>query len=160
MNAPAPAAAAATPTLITAQTLGTLRNNFTDPVGLTFLWGGVSATCNALGRWNVAGNSGTHVVELMSAGCVLQRTVTINTTLGTPGTYQYGTVADFTLVNNTTYFLFSIELNGGDQWYDADTTVTKTSDAASVSSANSDGVTCFTGAANVAFVPVNLKYHF
>jgi hypothetical protein len=161
MNAPSPTAAAAQLVLVTAQTLGTLRNNATLPAGLTFLWGGVSATCTALGRWKVSGNSATHVVELMSASCVQQAAVTVDNSTGSAGAYNYvDLITPFTLVNNTTYFLFSLELNGGDQWYDSDTTVTKTSDSASISNANSDGISCFTGTANTASVPVNLKYHF
>ena len=60
---------------------------------------------------------------------------------------------------NTAYYLVSHESSGGDQWYDANTTVTA-SPVAAVNAATWSDLTnwYFTRGAGNTFVPANFKY--
>ena len=104
---------------VTGQTLGTLENNFTGSEGYEFTVGSSPITVTSLGRWVVAGNTGSHVVKLStSSGDVAGGSVTINTSGVTAGQYCYANLAKpVTLSANATYYIVSHEVNGGDQWY-------------------------------------------
>jgi hypothetical protein len=52
---------------VTGQTLGSLRNDFSNWVGFRFTVGSSNITVGELGRWVVSGNSGTHAVKLVLA---------------------------------------------------------------------------------------------
>ena len=94
----------------------------------------VSAThqVTSLGRWVVSGNSASHAVSLYlstggGAGTLLG-SVTVATSGATAGQFAYVALGTpVTLSAGNTYFLMSLESNGGDQWYDDDTTYTLTS---------------------------------
>ena len=106
---------------ITAQVLGATRNNTSSFVGMQFTTHSSALTVSQLGRIYVAGNTGSHVVKLVrgDGSDVPNGSVTLTMTAGTPGTYQYATLASpIVLQPNSTYLLVSQETFGGDFWYD------------------------------------------
>ena len=113
---------------VTGQTLGTLRNDFTGWVGFQFTVGSSPLTLTGLGRWVVAGNSGTHTVVVSRASDgVWMGSVSVSTSGAAAGAFTYvapGT--PISLAANTAYNMISLETSGGDQWYNDDTTVTTT----------------------------------
>ncbi len=151
-------------TILTGQSLGTLRNNTSFFVGLQINVGASNLYVTQLGRWCVSGNSGTHIVKLtrVSSGVdVLNGSVSINMSGCTSGTYVYGNLSQtITLSASTNYYLTSQESNGGDQFYDTDTTITMTSDATNTNgSVYFDGSTWQSGGvANHSYGPLNMTY--
>ena len=155
---------------ITAQAIGTARNNATLEVGIAFTVGGSNLTVKELGRWVLSGNSSTHVLNLCSGTVGGTRTVlgtvTVNTSGAGAGAYLYGTLSSsVTLTASTTYFLFSAETNGGDQWSDdVGTTITTNTSVASPRASHSaaywDGasITIATDGPAHLYGPVNFKY--
>lgn len=112
---------------VTSVAAGTLRSNYSDYVGLQFSTGNAPVTITELGRYYVPGNSGTHVLKLVAAAddSDVGSTV-INMAAGSPdgSGFKYAPLSQsVTLPANTTYYLLSAELSGGDQWYDLDSTV-------------------------------------
>ena len=104
---------------VTGQTLGVLMNNFTGSQGYKFTVGSSPIKISALGRWIVSGNTGSHVVKLSTdLGDVAGGSVTINTSGATAGQFKYvNLAAPVTLSANTSYYIISHEVSGGDQWY-------------------------------------------
>lgn len=161
-----PGAVSAVPStaFITGQTLGTLRSDFSEYVGFEITVGGANVTVTHLGRWIVAGNSGTHTLAIYSGqtgGAVTEvATVSLATSGQTAAAFAYAQLATpVTLTAGSKYQIWSLEVNGGDQWYNSDTTVTPTS-VATVNSASyrSGGNASASGGANNAFGPVSFKY--
>lgn len=142
---------------VTGQTLGTLRNDSTSARGWQFQVDPPTITVTALGRWVVAGNSGTHTVRLRDASCVDLATVTVDTSGKTAGQYSYtDLVSSVQLVTGVGYFIMSDETSGGDQWYNNDTIITVSSDITMGLSAHSACV--FSVGGGAAYVPVSFKY--
>ncbi|MGH7955545.1 MAG: choice-of-anchor Q domain-containing protein [Opitutaceae bacterium] len=149
---------------VTGQTLGTLRNNVTASGGFKFTVGSSPMTVSELGRWVVAGNSQAHTVKLVVASTganVSGGSVSIATAGAPAGQFKYAALAaPVTLAANTAYYVVSGETNGGDQWYDGNTTLTHTS-AAVINSA----IYSLTGSApwtatfstNNSYIPVSFK---
>lgn len=152
---------------VTAQVLGSLRNNFTGSLGFRFTTPASGPpTVTALGRWKVAGNTGMHTVYLVdfTGGGVVVASVSLDMTTGVNGEYLYADLGTPLLLSiSNQYFICSAELNGGDQWYDSDTTVTVTAAAVQNGAAYDTDVPPSGGisgsfAAPTAYVPVNFKY--
>lgn len=124
---------------ITSVTSGTVRNDFAGFVGMSFTVGANPLTVSYLARFELPGNSGSHVVKLTNASTgqdVPGGSVTINAAGATPGLFVYGALANpIVLSANTTYYLSSQEAYGGDTWYDLDTVVQTTTDAADMHAA-------------------------
>jgi O-glycosyl hydrolase len=107
--------ASATPTpntqYVLAQSLGTIRNDFTGWVGLQFTVGYTPITVTDLGRWIVSGNSGAHTLKLVTASSgadVPGGSVSLNTSGQTAGAYAYATLSGgVTLSANTAYYVVS-----------------------------------------------------
>lgn len=146
---------------ITGQTLGTIRNDFTAGLGFYFTVGASPITITALGRWVVAGNTQSHVLDLLDPSTNLIESVTLNTTGQTAGTYAYAALATPVVCTaGATYYVLSNEANGGDQWYSSDTVIVPTSDAAVVGF-------CFGAPGSLSlhpnglfsYVPPNFLYH-
>jgi hypothetical protein len=111
---------------ISAQTLGTPKNDFTGGVGCKFT-ADAAITISALGRWKIAGNTGTHTLKLYdSVGAELASTsVNMGQAGTTAGTYIYASITPVLLTNAASYYVISFETNAGDTWYDeADTFAT------------------------------------
>jgi len=150
--------------LVTAFTPGAPRNNFTAGYGMQFTLGNTPLFVTALGRIDIAGNTGTHVVKLVRASDgtdVPGGSVTVSlASNGTAGQFVYTPLANpVTLDANASYYLITQETNGGDLFYDAGPVT-----AASVVTVNS-GVVFWPGVgfipigrANFSFGPVNLLY--
>lgn len=150
--------------VITGQTLGTLRSNFTGCVGFVFQTGASPITVTDLGRWVVAGNSATHSILLNGTGGV-SVSATVNTSGATPGAYAYTSITPTVLAASGAWAIFSAEVNGGDQWYDNDTVLTSTAVITVTNAAvQSSPPACNGGGginagANNSYVPPNFKYH-
>ena len=154
---------------VTAQSLGTLRNNFTGCVGFGFTAQSGPVTVTALGRWVVAGNSGSHTVYLIrDSPFTIVASAVVNTSGAPTGAYLYTAITPTVLpAGGESYALISDETNAGDQWYDNDTTITTFSTTvASTVNGGSGNTTvppttgnAFTnGASPVTYGPVNLLF--
>jgi hypothetical protein len=166
LGAPSLPAPAVPGPLVVEQTPGTLRNNWTGPVGFQFT-ASVNATVISLGRWVVAGNSQPHIVALCTTAGDVLAYVTVNTSGASPGSYAYAGLDDgFALIAGTTYVLVSQESYNGDQWFDDDTEIVLGSESSSAatpfyaSGTLSSAATGWTtaGGEGVSYGPVNLLY--
>jgi hypothetical protein len=92
-------------------------------VGSTFTVGATDIQISSLGRWVVAGNTGSHVVKVVDAATGNDLgSVTVNTAGAPAGSFRYASLASpVTLRANATYYLVTQETAGGDTWYDYDT---------------------------------------
>ncbi|QGQ99160.1 hypothetical protein EHS13_31940 [Paenibacillus psychroresistens] len=148
---------------VTGKTLsGTIRNNYGDYVGTKITVGSTPITVTQLGRYYVAGNSGTHTLKIVNAstGADLASSV-INMSTGTADGLGFKYVAlntPQTLAANTAYYIVSLETNGGDQWYDGNTALTATSAAVINSNVYKNGSYVTSGSTGNSFGPVNFKY--
>jgi hypothetical protein len=135
-----------------------LRNDFTGWVGMKFTTGSSPLTIVSLGRICVAGNSGTHVVKLLSAASTSVLAIASVSMSGcTPGQFVYAS-ASAALTASTAYYLASQEIAGGDRWYDQGP-VSTTGVAAINSSAYSSGASWIPiGSANTSYGPPNFQY--
>lgn len=153
--------------LLTSQTLGTLRSNYTGRVGFSFV-AASNFSITELGRWVVSGNSQSHVLRIQSitsGGTVVNPidSVTVNTSGAPVGAYLYGTLSSpVSIVSGTTYLISSDETSGGDQWYDNDTTATIASVGNTLIAAGQDPAGFphgyFATIADRSYVPVNAIY--
>ena len=139
-----------------------LRNNYGNFVGMEFTVGNTALSVGQLGRMCVAGNTGCHSVKLVNAATGTDLpggAVTVNMAGCTAGQYQYAPLAvSLTLSANTSYYLASLEVNGGDQWYDAGT-ITPANVATVPNAVYFNGTQWANGAgANKSYVPPNLLY--
>lgn len=157
--------AAALTGLVATKTLGSLRNNFTSWVGMGFVTGANALTVRRLGRLYAPGNIDAHVVKLVDAATkadVPGASAIVSFPAGTVGEFAYGDLASpVQLAANSTYYLLSQEVSGGDRFYDsADTSVTTTIDAVRVFAVFGNGMGTFTEAPIDDFVygPVDLQY--
>jgi hypothetical protein len=147
--------------LVTAQSLGPVRNNQTQFVGMQFTPKS-SLTVTSLGRFCLSGNSQSHTVKLVTAssGADLPGgTASVAMNGCAPNKYQYATLATpVTLQAGTPYILVSGEVTGGDTWYDYApvTAINQVSVDAAIYSAGSQFVQV--PAPGYSYVPVNLLY--
>jgi Big-like domain-containing protein len=154
--------AASTPFLTSFNANARLRNDFGGWVGMKFTVGPAPLNVSSLGRIFVSGNSGTHIVKLVRAsdgGDVAGGSVSISMSGGVAGQFKYAPLgAVLSLSPNTSYYLVSQEVSGGDQWYDYGT-VSSTADAAINSAVYSSGSNWLVnGPANSSYVPANFLY--
>lgn len=148
---------------ITASTLGTLRNNYSGWVGMAVTVGGAPLVVSQLGRMVAPGDSGTHVVKLVSAGGadIPGGSVTVSTSGVTSGSFAYASLsAPVRLTANTTYFIVSQETAGGDLWYDLDTALQTVNVATLVSPIYGPGTSyaAVTGAGNHSYGPLDFRF--
>ena len=125
-----PLIAAASGPFITQQTLGTVRNNWSGCVGFQFATGSKRLYVDQIGRWVRQGNTKHHQIILtdVAGAALVNVTLDLSTSAAGAEHYQYAPVS-LTLQPNTIYGLYSIEANGGDEWYDYNTVATPTVDA-------------------------------
>jgi hypothetical protein len=149
---------------VTSTTLGTLRNNFSGWVGMSITVGGSPLTISGLGRMFAPGDTGSHVMKIVTASNsqdVSGASVTISLSGGTAGSFTYANLpAAVTLNANTAYYILIEETLGGDGWYDHNTTIATTSVAVDTTSVYSyDGATYIpNGPANQPYGPVDFLY--
>ncbi len=148
--------------LVTGQVLGTLRNNYSGWVGLQFRVGSNPLTVTGLGRIAAPGNTGTHMVKLVTASNgqdVAGASAAVSTSGAAVGTYVYGAVTAVVLSPNTAYYILSQESAGGDLWYDYNTLVQTANVASPLSSVYSAGSSYITpGGVGMSYGPLNLQY--
>ena len=161
-NPPAAIRRGAATAFVTGKVLGTLRNNYTGWVGMSITVGGSPLTVTTLGRMFAPGNSGTHTLKIVNAatGADVAGGSAAITMTGSAGQFVYGNLVSPIVLNaNTTYYLMSQEISGGDQWYDYNSTV-QTAAVAAVTSAVYGTVAPYTpnGSAGRSYVPVDFKY--
>jgi hypothetical protein len=139
------------------------RNNFSGLVGMTFTVGSNPLIVSSVGRVCLAGNSQSHLVELVSIDSggtpVPGGSATVNMSGCTPGTFVYASLnSNITLPAGAVYYLVSQESAGGDLWYDLGTISTAT-DATVTNAAYLNGTQwAALGGPNTAFVPPDFKY--
>ncbi len=142
-------------------------------------WYGMSITVGdrdikvlKLGRWVLGAegtrprNTGTHQMKIVIPTAdkkgqdVAGSTVNVNTSSVEPGQFAYADLNDpITLSANTTYYIASLEVNGGDYWYGSATTVSHTADATVNSIAKTyKGNWETPGSAGSCMVPVSFVY--
>ena len=118
---------------ITSVTPGTLRNNYSGWVGMNIVVGPAPLTLTSLGRFVVAGNTGTHTVKITDGTTGIDipgASVSVITAGATAGTFAYGALqTPIILAAGASYNLLTQETSGGDQFYDSDT-VAQSQDAA------------------------------
>lgn len=146
---------------VVSQVLGTPRNDFSGWVGFRFTIGASSITLKSLGRWCKAGNVQNHTVVIVPNGGTVEApiaTVVINGASASDD-YAFADIADANLSSGATYFIMSHEFDGGDLWYDFDTTIITTLDVT-----DDRGSYCVAGSPisvgvpGTAFVTPNFKY--
>lgn len=150
------ASAGDTQAIITANITGSTQNN-PGGFGFKFTVGSSDIVVTSLMRWNKAGNADTHTVRLINSSCVDITTASINTTLGTPGTWQTVSITPTTLTHGQTYYVMSDE-DGVDVYY-IHCAATWTGDITGVTSTFNTGGGCTDDTANEVHVPVNFLYH-
>ncbi len=109
---------------VTGVASGTVRNDFNGWVGYRLQGGPVALAVSQLGRWVVSGNTGVHAVKLVAASGadVAGGAVSVSTAGAPAGQFVYGTLSNtVTLAANTTYYVVSQEVNGGDAWLNYNT---------------------------------------
>lgn len=143
-------------------TAAPIRNNFNGPVG-ALIQVPAPTVATALGRVCISGNAGTHTVELVNA--------TTNTTVASVSVNMLGCVPPFkfttlaapvTLAANFSYYLASVEVSGGDKWYDYTNSQIKTSLGtvmAPVYGIVSTGQWIKMAGSNESYVPANFLYN-
>jgi hypothetical protein len=105
----------------TSYTPTSARSNFDGSVGATFVVQR-PITISSLGRWKIAGNTGTHALKLVRwEDSTTEVSVSVDLTTGSAGDFVYAAITPITLVPGRRYMLLSEEVNGGDQWYDSST---------------------------------------
>ena len=161
-----PGSAPSATALVTSFTPTRLRSDFSGWVGMQLRIGATDLTVSALGRWVVAGNSGTHTVKLVDAASgadVPAGSVSVATAGAAPAAFRHAELtAPVSLRAGATYHLVSLETAGGDAWYDYDTQVVTTGAATNAGVAygpvGEPGRWVTAGAGGQAFGPVNLLY--
>jgi hypothetical protein len=129
---------------------------------MKFTVGSSAITVSSLGRICIAGNAGTHTIKLVNANGadVAGGLLSLSMAGCTAGQFKYATLPGaITLSANTAYILASLEVSGGDYWYDHGG-VSSTAAAAVNSSIWFDGSSWnpYDGP-NTSYVPVNFLYH-
>ena len=159
-----PAATGGGTNFLRSTTLGTPRKDYAGWVGMSLTVGPTPMFVNSLGRMFAPGNVGSHILKIVNAttGADLPgAAVTVSMAGGNAGNFIYsGLASPVTLGANTAYYLLSQETQGGDSWYDLNTTAQTTADAtlkAPVYGTASPFVPV-TGLAGHMYVPVDLGY--
>jgi hypothetical protein len=125
--------------------------------------GSSPVTVTALGRMVAASGGGSHLVKIVQASTgvdVPGGSVTVNVGTGTAGTFAYATLSSpVTLSANTSYYVVTQETNGGDTWYDYNSSVL-TTNVATVTSAvyNSGPSYVAPGSTGQTYGPVSFLY--
>jgi len=158
-----PPAAASGTAAVTGHSLTSLRNDYTGRAGFEFTVGGSPITVTHVGRWVVAGNSGTHTVRITdsSGNTLTNGSASVNTSGATAAAYQYTALSTPVVLSaSTTYAIFSDETNDGDQFYEFGITLTTTAAITAGQSAYSsgEGDIGLIGSSGTSYIPVNFKY--
>jgi hypothetical protein len=120
--------------IVVAETVITPRNDFTGWVGMVVVPQSSDRQVSSLGRFCLPGNTEAHQVKIVDATTgqdVAGSVVTINLAGQPPNQFVYADLQNsvaVTLLANLKYYVLSHETNGGDQFYDLDTTIDVSTD--------------------------------
>ncbi|HEY0827744.1 MAG TPA: hypothetical protein VGE40_06595, partial [Bacilli bacterium] len=138
---------------------GTLRSDVTEQVGMKITVGGSPITVQQLGRYYVSGNNKIHTLKLVNSAGTTLATTSVDMSQGTADSlgFKYGGLSTpITLAANTSYYIYSLELKGGDIWYNNTISVSTTSAATVNNSSYGDRI--INGSTGNTYGPVNFKY--
>lgn len=135
----------------------------TSWMGMKFQVGSSPLVITSLGRIHIAGNNGTHQLKLVDAATgkdLPNSQVNVSMSGGTANQFKYSSLAAPVALNpGSVYYLVSSETAGGDQWYDASSTLTTDNAATCLGGVYWDGGTWLVkGNTNNAFVPLDFTY--
>jgi hypothetical protein len=145
---------------VTSLTGGTLRNDVDGPVGARVTVGATPLVVTQVGRWCAGTSLSGHVFYIYDSPTHVVASVTINTIGCTVGQFVYASLS-YTLAAGATYYMGTYENNGGDVWYDNNTSLTVNPVMASFSAAYADSGGAMwtdTGATGTMFVGVDVKF--
>lgn len=143
---------------ITGQTIGTATSAFNLEVGVLVAVGASPVTVTHLKRWVTSGNNQTHVLKIRSGAGTLLGSVTVDCNGATPGAFVCGELSSpIVLDASTSYYIYSVETSGGDQWGYSGTTVTTTGVATVTAAGYYDGANN-PDAAGQNYGPVGFNY--
>lgn len=137
-----------------------LRNDITEQLGVKINIGSSVVPVRQLGRYFVAGNRHVHTLKLLDANMHILGTATIDESAGTADGlgFKYGDLDKVVYLQpNQSYYLYSLETKGGDQWYDYQTVETTTT-AANFAAAAYGRTPTIPGGAGSSYGPLNIKY--
>ncbi len=141
------------------------RNDENLWLGAEFTVGGSGISVTDLCRVRATGNASSHNVKIVrvSDNTTVAGPASVNVSAGTVGDFVCTSITPVALSASTTYVVASLEVSGGDAWYnDLSTTLSATSAASlDFSVYSSDGTTGQTYNHNnvaMAYGPVNFKY--
>jgi hypothetical protein len=148
---------------VTAYAGAEVRNDYGGWVGTQLTVGSSNLIVTAVGRLCLAGNSGTHPVEFVNASTGQEITggsAVVNMAGCTAGQFVYATLATpITLQAGVNYHLASLEVVGGDTWYDSGG-ISTTPAALVTNSVYNDGNWIGMSSTNTSYVAPNFQYHF
>lgn len=146
---------------IASKTLGTPRN-FNGQMGMGFTVAGKNLQVVRLGRAFVPGNSGIHKVRIIDAATKQEiASADVNVAGGVSGQFAYADVTPSIILNaGANYYVLSDESSTGDQFFDADTSVTTTAAASREFAVYGDFAGNYTEAPvnNHAYGPLDFVY--
>ncbi|MBV8903938.1 MAG: hypothetical protein JOZ22_09920 [Acidobacteriia bacterium] len=105
--------------LISNQTLGSVRTDGPYCAGIQITIGAKNVTVTDLGRWVQAGNTQSHQMVLEDSSGNILTSGNLATAGQSPGDYAYVSIPPTTLSAGGTYYILSQEYSSGDGWYDA-----------------------------------------
>lgn len=153
------ASGAASAAFVTGITAGSANNNVAYAVGMYITVGGAGISVVSLGRWKISGNSLTHVMHVRDSSGTDLGSGTVDLSTGSNASFVYVTLGTpIALSASTSYYIFSDEANGGDQWYWSDTTCTHTAVATVPTAAYYSGSVNQVSTIDHNWGPVSFKY--
>lgn len=138
----------------------TTRDDVTTQVGMKFTVGSSPITITDLGRWVASLSSKEHTLKLEdSSNHILGQTAMDVTGTADGNGFVYAPLArPVELQANTSYYLYSTELAGGDLWYDCQVTLSSTADVTVNGGYYGNNIAGCPSTGN-SYGPVNFKYY-
>lgn len=102
-------------------TPGSTRSDFSGYVGYSFIVGGTDITVNALGRWKLSGNTGSRTVKITNLSGTEIASASVDMAAATVGDWAAATITPVTLTAGGSYAIQSLEVSGGNTWYNVST---------------------------------------
>jgi hypothetical protein len=147
---------------VTTFALGTDNNNYGGWAGMEILVGANSLNIQEVGRVRAPGNVQQHAIKIVDKTSLTDlTTVILDTVGGMDGKMQTAPVPNpVTLNKNSSYYIISKEIAGGDLFYQDDSTVQTTGVATVVNAIKGDQIGPYitSGGPNHSFGPVTFKY--
>jgi hypothetical protein len=147
---------------VTTFALGTSDNNYSGWAGMEIMVGANFLAIHEVGRVRAPGNVQQHAIKIVEKTTLTDlTTVILDTAGGTDGTMQTAPVPNpVTLNKNSSYYIISKEIGGGDLFYQDDSTIQTTGVATAVNAIKGDQIGPYipSGGPNHCFGPLTFKY--